>query len=310
MITVLAGGVGGAKFLKGLTHLVDGKELTIIVNTGDDIDIYGLRVSPDIDTITYRLSDLVDKKKGWGIENDTHTCLDMLEKLGYETWFRLGDKDFAVQIFKNELRQHGLTLSEITEKVCKKLGLKDLSIKPMTDEKVETWIKTEKETVHFQQYYIKYSMKPEVKGIIFKGNTEAKPAPGVVNAILNSSIIIISPSNPIISIGPILEIREIKEALIKTKAKVIAISPLVGGKPLKGPADKLMKGLGMEVSSTQIAKIYRDFLDIMVIDNTDKEEAKRIENLGIKTLVTDTIMDNDNKSIKLSRTILRFLASL
>lgn len=307
MITALGGGVGAAKFLKGLSAVLPPEELNIIVNTGDDIDIYGFRISPDIDTVLYRLSDKIDRSKGWGLEDDTFRCLETLSDLGHETWFGLGDKDFAVQVFKQDLRKQGLTVSEITNRLAGKLGLHDLKILPMSDDPVETWIDTDRGLIHFQEYYIRYSMSPKVRSIVFRGASGASPAPNVIESIIGSDIIIICPSNPVISIGPILEINGIRKALIDTRASTVAVSPLIGGRPLKGPADRLMKGLGMEVSSKQIAKIYSDFLDVMVIDETDAEEKAGIEETGIKTLTADTVMSSDDKSENLSRIILRYL---
>lgn len=310
MITALGGGVGAAKFLKGLSAVIPHSELNIIVNTGDDIDIYGFRVSPDIDTVLYRLSGFVDSRKGWGIENDTYSCLEFLSKMGYETWFRLGDRDIAVQIFKQRLRANGLSESEITKTIAEKLGIGNYSVIPMTEKPVETWIKTEQGDIHFQEYYIKHSMAPQVEDIFFKGIADAKPSAGIVEAIENSELIIICPSNPVISIGPIIKINDIRQALVETKAKVVSVSPLVSGRPFKGPADRLMKALGMEVSSTQIAKIYDDFLDLMVIDHRDCQEKQKIETLGVDVLVTDTVMSNDAKSEQLSRTILDYFNAL
>lgn len=307
MITALGGGVGAAKFLKGLSQIIPPESLSIVVNTGDDIDFYGLRISPDIDTIIYRLSNQIDKKKGWGVKNDTFNCLKSFAILGFETWFQIGDKDFATHIYKSILSEEGLTLTEITKKISEKFGISDINILPMTNESVETWIETDIGEIHFQEYYIKHRMEPEVIGINIKGIEDAKPAPAVIESINEAELIIICPSNPIISIGPILGIKGIKEALIESKAKKIAVSPLIGGKPLKGPADKLMKGLGLEASSTEIAKLYKDFLNIMVLDQSDSDEAKDIEELGIQTLVTDIIISDDFKSMQLSKTILKFV---
>ncbi len=307
MITALGGGVGAAKFLKGLYAVVQPGELNIIVNTADDIDIYGFRVSPDIDTVIYRLSDRIDQKKGWGLRDDTYNCLDTLSELGYQTWFGLGDKDFAVQIYKQRLREQGIPDSGITERLASRFNIKGVTILPMSDDHVETWIKTDEEIVHFQEYYIKLSMSPPVRDVVFKGISEARPAPGVVESIMQSDIVLICPSNPIISIGPILEVEGVKQALIETDASIAAVSPLIGGRPIKGPADRLMRGLGMEVSSAQIAGIYKEFLDVMIIDKTDKGEQDNIQKLGIKTVNTDTIMSNDSKSEQLSTFILECL---
>jgi LPPG:FO 2-phospho-L-lactate transferase len=304
MITTLGGGVGAAKFLKGLSRIPEGELFTTIVNTGDDIAISGLRISPDIDTIIYRLSGLVDKEKGWGIKEDTFHGLEALGRFGVETWFKLGDKDLATHIYRTYLRNRGFTPSEITNRVAKAFGINNIIIIPMTDDEVETWIVTDEGEMHIQEYLVKRGMKPKVKGISIKGIENARPAPGVIQAIEEARGVIVCPSNPIISIGPILQVKGIREALKRTQAKVIAISPLVGGAPLKGPADKLMRGLGLEVSSAQIARLYGDFLDEMVIDEKDAFEKEEIRSIGIKPVVTDTIMSSDEKAERLARRVL------
>ncbi|KRT65024.1 MAG: LPPG:FO 2-phospho-L-lactate transferase, LPPG:FO 2-phospho-L-lactate transferase [Candidatus Dadabacteria bacterium CSP1-2] len=304
MITTLGGGVGAAKFLKGLSRIPEGELFTTIVNTGDDIAISGLRISPDIDTIIYRLSGLVDKEKGWGIKEDTFHGLEALGRFGVETWFKLGDKDLATHIYRTYLRNRGFTPSEITNRVAKAFGINNIIIIPMTDDEVETWIVTDEGEMHIQEYLVKRGMKPKVKGISIKGIENARPAPGVIQAIEEARGVIVCPSNPIISIGPILQVKGIREALKRTQAKVIAISPLVGGAPLKGPADKLMRGLGLEVSSTQVAKLYNDFIDEIVIDEKDAFEADTIRSIGIKPVVADTVMSNDEKAERLARWVL------
>ncbi|MCP8323158.1 MAG: 2-phospho-L-lactate transferase [Candidatus Methylarchaceae archaeon HK02M2] len=289
MITSLAGGVGAAKFLDGLVRVVKGEDISIIVNTGDDIELYGLHISPDIDIVIYTLACIVDDKKGGGIKGDTFNCLGKLKKFGYETWFKLGDKDLATHINRSILLKKGLKLSEVTDRECKVLGVK-AKIIPMTDDDVKTIVITDKGEIHFQEYMVKSKTQERVLQIRFKGVTKAKPAPGVINSIKKARIIIICPSNPIVSIGTILSIQEIRESLKDTKAKVIGISPLIAGKTVKGPADKLMNSLGMEVSAYGVAKLYQDFLDAFVIDIADKNLKERIESLGIKVFVTDTIM--------------------
>ncbi len=307
MITALGGGVGAAKFLNGLTKLVPNEELTLIINTADDIELYGFNISPDIDTIIYRLSGNIDTDKGWGLKGDSLNVLNSLSSFGIETWFGLGDRDFATQVFKKELALNGKSKTEITNLTASSFGLGNLNILPMSDQSVETWIETNEGEMHFQEYYIKRRMEPEVTGLNLRGIEDAKPSPGVLNALANSDLIIICPSNPIISIGPILEVKGIREAVVNSPAKVIAISPLIGGKPLKGPADKLMRGLGLEASSSEIAKLYKDFLDVMVLDDSDGGEVETINSLEIITFVTDTIMTDDEKSETLSRRILDFL---
>ncbi len=306
MITTLAGGVGAARFLQGLVHVVPPEEIVTIVNTGDDIEFYGLHISPDVDIVTYTLAGIVDEEKGWGIRGDTFNCLEMLRKYGYETWFMLGDKDLATHIHRTLLLKSGLKLSEVTEKIRKALGVK-VKIIPMTDDKVQTKIVTNVGEMHFQEYLVKRKAQDPVLDVKFEGIERAEPAPGVIEAILNADGIIICPSNPIVSIGPILSIKGVKEALKKTKAKIVAISPIVRGAPIKGPADKLMQGLGIEVSALGIAKIYKDFLDTLVIDNVDRDLKPKIEEIGIKVHVTDTIMRTLESKIKLAKETFKLL---
>jgi len=303
VITVLAGGVGAARFLQGLVKTVPEEEITIIVNTGDDIQLHGLHISPDIDIVTYTLAGIVDEEKGWGIDRDTFHCFEMLKRYGHEAWFSLGDKDFATHIYRTCLLNQELPLSEITNRLCQALGLK-LRIIPMTNDKFETRIVTNKGILHFQEYLVKRHAKDNVINVLFDSVEEAKPAPGVIDSILNANLIIVSPSNPIVSIGTILSVNSIRGALRKTKAKVVAITPIVGGSPIKGPADKLMKGLGLEVSAYSVARLYQDFLDVFVLDYVDRNEKERIEQLGLHVVVTNTIMKTQQDKIELAKTVL------
>ena len=260
MITALAGGVGAARFLQGLVKAVAEDKVTVIVNTGDDIKLHGLHISPDIDIVTYTLAGIVDKEKGWGIRSDTFRCLEMLRKYGHEGWFNLGDMDLATHINRTYLLGRGLKLSEITEMHRSALGLK-VRILPMSDDRFETHIVTDKGKMHFQEYLVKRGAADAVLGVSFEGVEDARPAPGVIDSIMNSSAVVVCPSNPIVSIGTILAVRVVRDALRETEAKIAAISPIVGGAPIKGPADKLMQGLGLEVSASSVAELYRDFLD-------------------------------------------------
>jgi LPPG:FO 2-phospho-L-lactate transferase len=305
MITALGGGVGAAKFLEGLSHVISGEPLSVVVNTGDDIVLHGLRISPDVDTIIYRLSGFIDTGKGWGVRDDTFTCLAALSRFGAETWFNIGDIDFATHIYRTRLRNEGFTPVQVTERLARAFGIEDsIKVLPMTDEDVETWIMTDEGEMHFQEYFVKRKMKPEVLKVVFRNIERAKPAPGVLEAIRDARMIILCPSNPIISIGPILNVKGIGEALRASGGRVIAISPLIGGVPLKGPADKLMRGLGLEVSSAGVARLYRDFLDVMVIDTEDAREAERISEMGIKPVVLDTLMSDAEKAAALASAVL------
>ncbi|MFB0504629.1 MAG: 2-phospho-L-lactate transferase [Candidatus Bathyarchaeia archaeon] len=303
MITALAGGVGAARFLSGLVRVISGEELTVIVNTGDDIELYGLHISPDIDIVTYTLAEIVDEDKGWGIRGDTFHCLQMLGTYGYETWFNLGDRDFATHLHRTSLMRKGLKLSEATAKIRQALGLK-IRILPMIDDRFETWIKTDSGSMHFQEYLVRRGARDTVLDVKFVGAETAKPAPQVIETILDSRLVIICPSNPIVSIGTILSIVGVRDALIRSKARKIAISPIVAGGPIKGPADKLMRGLGLEVSAYSVAHLYRDFLDTFVLDEADQQERSRIEELGIKVVVTNTIMKSLEDKVRLAKTVL------
>ena len=287
MITALGGGVGAAKFLRGLSNVIKGELLTVVVNTGDDISISGLRISPDVDIVTYWLSNIVDRKKGWGISGDSFSCLEALTRFGLEDWFKLGDRDIATHIFRTYLRGKGFKPSEIALRIGRALDVGNINILPMTDEDVETWILTDEGEMHFQEYLVKRQMKPTVKSVVIRGIEKANPA------------------LPFRCIGPILKIIKIREALQRTKARIIAISPLVSGKPLKGPADRLMKGIGLEVSSTQVAKLYEDFIDGIVIDEKDSAEANAIRQLGIEPFVLDTIMSEDEKAEQVAEQVLK-----
>jgi LPPG:FO 2-phospho-L-lactate transferase len=303
MFTALAGGVGAARFLTGLVKLVNGKDLSIIVNTGDDIELFGLHISPDLDIVTYTLAGIVNEEKGWGIRGDTFHCLEKLKKFNRQTWFNLGDKDIATHLFRTELLNNGLKLSDVTAKIGHSLGLK-MKILPMTNDKFETRILTEMGSVHFEEYLVKRAAKDEVLGVEFIGADSANPAPGVVESIMKAERVIICPSNPIVSIGTILAVSDVRDAIRRTDAKKVAISPIIGGAPIKGPADKLLRGLGFAVSAYSVAKLYSDFLDTFILDAVDAAEKDKIEKLGIEVKVTNTIMKSLQDKIELARTVL------
>jgi LPPG:FO 2-phospho-L-lactate transferase len=303
LITALAGGVGAARFLTGLVKLVNEEDLRIIANTGDDIELFGLHISPDIDIVAYTLAGIVDEDKGWGIKGDTFHCLEMLKKHGADTWFNLGDRDLATHIYRTERLAKGVTLSQITDEICRALGLK-VKILPMSNDKFETRIKIPEGSVHFEEYFVKRQAKDEVLGVEFAGATDAKPSPGVLEAILDAELVIVCPSNPVVSIGTILAVDGVRDALRKTSARVVAVSPIVAGAPIKGPADKLLRGLGLDVSAYGVAELYSDFLDAFVIDVKDEGEKNKIELLGLDVKVTNTIMKSLHDKVSLARTVL------
>lgn len=304
MIVVLAGGVGAARFLQGVVQLIPQEQLTVIVNTGDDRDFYGLHVSPDIDIVTYTLAGVVDETHGWGIRNDTYNTMQQLTRYGNEDWFLLGDRDLATHIHRTNLLRQGKTLSEVTDNLRTQYDLK-LRLLPMSDQPVTTHIQTPIGLLHFQEYMVKHHCADEVQGVTFVGANAARPAPGVLDAIKSAEAILIAPSNPIVSIGTILAVPGIHDALHEASGMIVAVSPIIGGAPIKGPADKLLRGLGMEVSAVGVTRCYRDFLDVMVIDNQDAHLTSEIEDLGIPTVVTDTIMRDDATKAALARRVLQ-----
>jgi LPPG:FO 2-phospho-L-lactate transferase len=303
MIVVLAGGVGAARFLQGVVQVVPQEELTVIVNTGDDREFYGLHVSPDIDIVMYTLAGLVDETRGWGIFDDTYHTMQQLTSYGNEDWFLLGDRDLATHIHRTRLLREGKTLSEVTDDLRGHMGLK-LRILPMSDQSIATHIRTPEGLLHFEEYFVKRKCSDPVQDVEFVGADSAKPAPGVLDAIKEAEAILIAPSNPIVSIGSILSVPGVHDALHETSGMGVAVSPIVGGSPIKGPADKLMRGLHMEVSAVGVASHYRDFLDVMVIDQQDTHLLGTIEDLGIPALATDTIMRDTTTKAALAHTVL------
>lgn len=301
MIVALSGGVGAARFLQGLVRVVEPGDITAIVNTGDDIELHGLYISPDVDIVLYTLAGIVDEQKGWGIKGDTFYCLEMLGRYGLETWFKLGDKDLATHIYRTMLLRVGYTLSQATEAIRKALGV-EVRVIPMSDQPVRTIIITDKGPMHFQEYLVKRGARDAVLGVRFEGVEAAEPAPGVLEAIKGAEGIIICPSNPIVSIGTILALRGVREALREVEVPIVAISPIVGGAPVKGPADKLMRGLGIEVSAYGVASLYKDFLDYIIIDEVDRGLRERIEQeLSIRVVVANTLMKTLEDKVRLAK---------
>ena len=309
MITALAGGVGASKFLDGLSRVAPPEEISIIVNTGDDIEMFGLYIAPDLDIVTYTLAGVVNQETGWGLAGDTFNCLEqLLEYAQTERWFNLGDRDLAAHIFRAQRMRQGSSLSEVAERLRAALGVKS-RILPMTDAHTPTTIITDEGEMHFQEYLVKRRALPKVKGIRFENIDSAKPAPGVADAILHSDAIIICPSNPLISIGPILAVPGMRELLKNAQAPVAAISPVVGGASLKGPTDRMLADLGMQVSAAQVARLYSDIADIFILDIQDEASKPEIENLGLKVCVTDTIMSGLDAKINLAKFTLEAVSS-
>jgi len=299
-IVALAGGVGAARFLDGLVRVIDPARLWIVGNTADDTEMHGLHISPDLDTVAYTLAGLANPQHGWGLAGDTFHCLEALRKLGAEAWFQLGDRDFATHLYRTERLREGATLTQVTAELIAAWGL-PCKLVPMTDQRVRTLVKTRGGVLDFQTYFVRRRAHDTVLGVTFDGARRARPAHGLLQAIRQAAGIIICPSNPIISIGPILAVAGIREALRESAATVAAISPIVGGRALKGPAARMMKSLGMRVSALGVAELYRDFVDVFILDQVDAGQAAKVEALGMRVVVTDTIMTSIAKKKALAR---------
>ena len=305
-IVALAGGVGAGRFLQGLAAVVPPQRLVVIGNTGDDLELHGLYICPDLDTVTYALAGVVNPVQGWGLKQDTFACLAALERFTPETWFRLGDRDLATHLFRSDQLRRGARLSEVTRRIAEAFGVR-ARLLPMSDDRVRTRVKTGAGLLDFQVYFVQRRAEDEVRGIVLDGVEQARPAPDVLEAIRGAAAVILCPSNPLISIGPILAVPGIRQALRETPARVAALSPIVGGRALKGPADRMLRSLGLEASAWQVAQLYRDFLDVFVMDHADEPDAGRIEELGVRTRSTDTIMKGHRERVALARATLEAL---
>jgi LPPG:FO 2-phospho-L-lactate transferase len=301
-ITALAGGVGASKLLLGLYDVTDPATLTVIVNTGDDITLHGLKISPDLDIVTYTLAGIVDSAKGWGFRGETFHLLKRLAVFGRANWFNLGDRDLATHIHRTAMLAEGKSLTDAAESIRSALGVKS-RILPMSDQPVPTIIETDEGALHFQEYLVKRRAEPVVRGIRFDGAAAAQPAPGVLEAIRDASRILICPSNPLISIGPILAVPGIREALRARRADVIAVCPIVAGKSLKGPSDKMLAQLGHDPSAQGVAKLYADFTGTFVIDPADEAQADLIRKLKMNVVVVPTVMQTRAQKRSLARAL-------
>jgi LPPG:FO 2-phospho-L-lactate transferase len=302
-VTVLAGGVGAARFLDGLTQVVPPESITVIGNTGDDVELHGLTICPDLDTVIYSLAGLADQERGWGLANETFHALESLKRFTSETWFQLGDRDLATHIYRSSLLRCGFPLSEVTARIARSLDVRS-TILPMSDNPVRTWLETDAGQLDFQTYFVKHHSGPSVRSVDFVGADQAAPAPGVLEAIAQADAVILAPSNPLISIGPILAVPGIRETLRETSAPVLAISPIIGGKAVKGPAAAMLTDLGHGASAGAVANLYRDFVDVFILDETDRDLRLEVEQLGMRAVVCPTIMKGLPEKIALARTVL------
>lgn len=310
MITVLAGGVGAARFLQGLLAVHPFSDVTVVSNVGDDCEFFGLHVSPDIDIVLYHLAGLADEERGFGVRDDTFHTIEALSRFGYDTWFRLGDRDMATCITRTNLLRGGFSLAEATGELARALGV-PVAMLPATNDPLRTKVRSDEGLLDFQEFFVKRQAAVAVREVVFEGAEAARPAPGVLEAIASAKAVLLTPSNPLLSIAPILAVPGLRDALRETSVPVVAVSPIVGGAAIKGPAARMLADQGLEPSALSVARLYADFLDAFVIDNVDAALAPRIEALGaewgrgLAVTVTDTIMDSMDKKAALARAVLQ-----
>jgi LPPG:FO 2-phospho-L-lactate transferase len=309
VIVALAGGVGGAKMAHGLQAALPPGDLTVVVNTADDFDLYGLRISPDLDTVMYTLAGIADPVNGWGVAGDTRNTLAAIARYGQEPWFSLGDQDFATHILRTERLRAGTPLSAITRELSGALGI-PTRVVPMTDDRVATLIDTPAGRLEFQDYFVGRHQSDDVLGVVFAGIERAKAHPDALAAIREAAAVVIAPSNPIVSVGPILATPGMRESLDDAPGPIVAVSPIVGGRALKGPAAEMLATLGHEVSVIGVARLYDGLIDGFVIDELDRELAPALELMGLRVLVTATVMGGEVDRRRLATEVLDFAGSL
>ena len=308
-VLALAGGVGGAKLALGLARILPPERLTIVVNTGDDEEFHGLHVSPDLDTMTYTLSGWYNQETGWGVAGDSFETLAVLKRLGSDTWFNLGDRDFAMHVRRTELLRQGMTLSQVTAELTRRLGIEH-PIVPMSDRPVRTVLETDAGTLSMQEYFVKHRAGPVVRAIKYDGAADAEPSPGFQAALQSADVIVFCPSNPHLSVAPILAIPGVRDAIAGHPGCRIVVSPIVGGDAVRGPAGKIMGELGAEVSAVGVAREYQGLCDVLVLDTQDADLVQDVANEGMKAAVTGTIMQTDDDKIGLARAVLQLVESV
>jgi LPPG:FO 2-phospho-L-lactate transferase len=309
-IVALAGGVGGSRFVRGLRAAAPGARLTVIVNAGDDITLHGLRISPDIDTVLYALAGMVDERRGWGPSGDTFRCMAALERLGGDTWFRLGDLDLAIHLRRTALLQAGWPPSDVTAELARRLGISTVSVLPMSDDPVETSVQLAEDGawVHFQDYFVKRRAEVAIRAVRFEGIEQARPAPGVLQALVRADLVVFCPSNPFVSLGPILAVPGVRDGIRAARergAVVGGVSPLIGGATVKGPAARMLAELGYEPTTAGVAALFADVLDVYLLDPTDAGLAGCIRAKGIQPVTADALMRGQRGESRLARVLLR-----
>jgi LPPG:FO 2-phospho-L-lactate transferase len=302
-LTALAGGTGAAKLLRGLSRIMDPRDLTVVVNTGDDAEIWGLHVSPDLDTVCYTLGGVIDEQKGWGLTGETFHALDQIARFGEPVWFNLGDRDLATHLYRTRLLREGRTLSDVTRAIAAALGL-TATVLPMSDQPVRTRILGPDGWLTFQEYFVREKAQVEARTVEYAGATRSTPAPGVMEAIASADAVLVCPSNPITSVGPILAVPGLTQALGATSATVLAVSPIVGGAAVSGPAGRLMASAGLAVSPAGVAQAYGPWLDRLVFDEQDRALAGEIRALDVTPVLAPTMMSSREAEIALARHVL------
>jgi LPPG:FO 2-phospho-L-lactate transferase len=299
-VVVLSGGVGGARFLRGLVDVVDPSDVTVIGNVGDDLDVLGLAVSPDLDSILYALTGLADEERGWGRADETWNALETVANLGGESWFRLGDRDLGLHLVRTQTLRDGGTLTQATRTIAEALGLR-VTLLPATDDPLRTWIHTPAGAFPFQTWFVARGHRDEVDAVRYEGASEARPAPGTIEALDRADLILFAPSNPYVSIGPILAVAGIEDALRRRTAPAVAVSPLIGGRAVKGPADRMLARLAGGTTPAHVASCYGDLIDALVVDEAD---ARDVENLVVRPVVTKTLMSDREARRRLAEAVL------
>jgi LPPG:FO 2-phospho-L-lactate transferase len=303
-VTVLAGGLGGSRLARALAETLDPKDLTVIGNVGDDLEVLGLHVSPDLDTILYTLTGRLDEARGWGRADETWHALEAADELGAETWFRLGDRDLGVHLVRTEALRRGEPLSAVTARLARAFGFEP-TLLPATDDRLRTWVETPAGDFPFQEWFVARQHRDDVDGVRFEGAAEARPAPGVIEALDEADLIAFAPSNPFLSIGPILAVASIRDAIQHRRAPAVAVSPLIGGRSVRGPADRMLARLAGGTGPQQVTDCYKGLIDALVIDEADADEEA-----GVRTVVTRTLMDDADGRRRVADAVLETAGAL
>jgi LPPG:FO 2-phospho-L-lactate transferase len=307
-IAVLCGGIGGVKLVEGLQELLPAEALSVVCNTGDDQEFWGLHVSPDVDTVLYTLAGLINRDQGWGLDSESFQALELLERYGEPTWFKLGDRDLATHVLRTDLLRQGVRLTEITADLARRLGI-GCQVIPMSDDRLRTKVVTPDGVLDFQDYFVRRRYEPPVEEVRYEGADKAMPSPEAVAAILSATTIILAPSNPIASIGPMLAVSGLRQALAQASGMRIAVSPLIGGEAVKGPTVPMMQAAGLAISPVGVSQAYDGLIDAMVIDRQDVAYKPTLEEHGLKVLVTDTLMEGFEGRLRLAAEVLDFKAA-